>query len=214
MRRSPLLTPQKPRKKRRQSKIIIRDSWRIAGPPACDFSFPWSFQLEGKGFRSLAKCGKAGYLSGRILPNELISMKRFLFLIASSILFFASLATSWADSFVMEAGNGKKLYKWDGKHLMTYTNGRKLFKWDGQHIMLYSNGKKLYRWDGVHLMAYGNGKKLYKWDGKHMMTYGNGKKLFTWEGQYVKVYGNGKKLLKTEGVIPIPFVIALVTGQI
>ena len=66
-------------------------------------------------------------------------MKRFLFLIASSILFLASLATSWADSFVMEAGNGKKLYKWDGKHLMAYTNGRKLFKWDGQHIMLYSN---------------------------------------------------------------------------
>jgi len=63
-------------------------------------------------------------------------------------------------------------------------------------------------------MAYGNGKKLYKWDGKHMMTYGNGKKLFTWEGQYVKIYGNGKKLLKTEGVIPVPFVIALVTGQI
>ena len=90
-------------------------------------------------------------------------MKRFLFLIASSILFFASLATSWADSFVMEAGNGKKLYKWDGKH---------------------------------------------------MMTYGNGRKLFTWEGQYVKAYGNGKKLLKTEGVIPIPLVIALVTGQI
>jgi len=30
----------------------------------------------------------------------------------------------------------------------------------------------------------------------------------------VKVYGNGKKLLKTEGVLPVPFVIALVTGQI
>ena len=46
------------------------------------------------------------------------------------------------------------------------------------------------------------------------MTCGNGRRLFTWEGQYVRAYGTGKKLLKTEGVLPVPFVSALVTGQI
>ena len=81
------------------------------------------------------------------------------FRLLATLLFFSGVvAPLRADSFIMEAGNGKKLYKWDGRHLMAYSSGKRLFRWDGQHILLYSNGKRLYRWDGVYLMLNGNGK--------------------------------------------------------
>ena len=65
-----------------------------------------------------------------------------------SLVFLCIGSKVFADSFVINYSNNKRLYKWDGTNLINYSNNKKLYKWDGTNISNYSNNKKLYKLNG------------------------------------------------------------------
>ena len=62
------------------------------------------------------------------------------------------------------------------------------------------------------VINYSNNQRLYKWDGTHLINYSDNKRLYKWDGSIISVYSTNKRLIKIDGLIPIPILIALVTG--
>ncbi len=62
--------------------------------------------------------------------------------LVSIFLIFVSFA--YADSYIVDYSNNKRLYKWDGTYLINYNDNKRLYKWDGTYLISYNDNKRLY----------------------------------------------------------------------
>lgn len=117
-----------------------------------------------------------------------------------------------ADSYLLKYPSQSRIYSYDGEFLCNYPSGTRLYAWDGQYILKYPSQSRLYSFDGEYLCQYPSGSRLFQWDAPYITTYPGMQRLYAYDGEYITRYPSGERIFEVSGVIPIPILMALITG--